>query len=159
MRIACSLPTQFVTVTLSRSFTSHFCLFVSIRLRFQGRPFVKRFALCCRTVDCPVCLSVLCCPVCDVGVLWPNGRMDQDATWYGGRPRSRPHCVTWGLSPQKGGREQPPIFWSMYCGQTAGWFEMPLGMEVGLGPGHIVLDGDPSSSKKGYSSPPPICFH
>ena len=27
--------------------------------------------------------------------LWPNGWMDQDATWYGGRPRPRPHCVTW----------------------------------------------------------------
>jgi len=25
--------------------------------------------------SCPVCL------VCDVGVLWPNGRMDQDETW------------------------------------------------------------------------------
>jgi len=36
-------------------------------------PFVKRFALCYRTV---VCLSVY--PVCDVGVLWPNGWMDQD---------------------------------------------------------------------------------
>jgi len=24
---------------------------------------------------------------------------------------------------------------------------MPLGMEVGLGPGHILLDGDPSPSK------------
>jgi len=24
---------------------------------------------------------------------------------------------------------------------------MPLGMEVGLGPGHIVLDGDPAPSK------------
>jgi len=22
------------------------------------------------------------CPVCNVGVLWPNGWMDQDATWY-----------------------------------------------------------------------------
>jgi len=21
-------------------------------------------------------------------LLWPNGRMDQDASWYGGRPRS-----------------------------------------------------------------------
>ena len=31
------------------------------------------------------CLSVL--SVCDVGVLWPNGWTDQDATWYGGRPR------------------------------------------------------------------------
>jgi len=24
-----------------------------------------------------------------------NGWMDQDATWYGGRPRPRPHCVGW----------------------------------------------------------------
>ena len=27
------------------------------------------------------------------------------------------------------------------CGQTAQWIKMPLGTEVGLGPGHIVLDG------------------
>ena len=26
-------------------------------------------------------------------LLWPNGCMDQDATWYGGRPRPWPHCV------------------------------------------------------------------
>jgi len=32
-------------------------------------------------------------------LLWPNGWMDQDATWYGGRPRPRPHCVRWGPSP------------------------------------------------------------
>ena len=32
-------------------------------------------------------------------LLWPNGWMDQDATWYGGRPRSRPHCVRWRPSP------------------------------------------------------------
>ena len=25
--------------------------------------------------------------------LWPNGWMDQDANWYGGRPRPRRHCV------------------------------------------------------------------
>jgi len=30
---------------------------------------------------------------------------------------------------------------------------MPLGMEVGLGPGHIVLDGYPAPSGKGHSSP------
>jgi len=28
-------------------------------------------------------------------------------------------------------------------------FKMPLGVEVGLGPGHIVLDGDPATSPKG----------
>ena len=33
-----------------------------------------------------------------------------------------------------------------YCGQTVGWIKMPLGVEVGLGPGHIVLDGEPASS-------------
>ena len=26
----------------------------------------------------------------------------------------------------------------------AGWIKMPLGMEVGLGPGNFVLDGDPA---------------
>jgi len=31
-------------------------------------------------------------------LLWPNGWMDQDATWYGGRPPPRRHCVTWGPS-------------------------------------------------------------
>ena len=32
----------------------------------------------------------------------------------------------------------------MYCGQTVGWIKMKLGVEVGLSPGHIVLDGDPA---------------
>jgi len=32
---------------------------------------------------------------------------------------------------------------------------MPLGLEVGLGPGHIVLDGDPAPSPtKGTAQPP-----
>jgi len=30
-------------------------------------------------------LSVL--SVYNIGVLWPNSSMDEDATWYGGRPR------------------------------------------------------------------------
>jgi len=29
------------------------------------------------------------------------------------------------------------------CGQTIGWIKMALGKDAGLGPGHIVLDGDP----------------
>jgi len=53
------------------------------------------------------CLSV--CLSCNVGVLWPNGWVDQDA----------------------------------------------LGMEVGLGPGHIMLDGDsaPPSRVRGTAAP------
>jgi len=51
------------------------------------------------------CLSI--CPVSNV--LWPNSCMDQDETWHGGSPRSRPHCVRLGTKfPRKGA--QPPIF-------------------------------------------------
>jgi len=46
--------------------------------------------------------------VFNVSVPWPNGWMDQDETWHGGRPRPRPHCVRWGpISPK---RAQPPNF-------------------------------------------------
>jgi len=31
-----------------------------------------------------------------------------------------------------------------------GWIKMKLGVEVGLGPGHIVLDEDPAPSNGGY---------
>ena len=72
--------------------------------------------------------------------------MDQDETWLAGRPRSWPHCVRWGPSspPPKGAK--PPIFGPclLWCGQTTGWIKMPLGMQVGIGPRHIVLDGDPA---------------
>ena len=30
----------------------------------------------------------------------------------------------------------------LYCGQKLGWIKMKLGLQVGLGLGHIVLDGD-----------------
>jgi len=30
---------------------------------------------------------------------------------------------------------------------------MPLGTEVGLGPGHVVLDEDPASPRKGAQQP------
>jgi len=30
----------------------------------------------------------------------------------------------------------------VYCGQTVGWIKMKLGIQVGLGPGDVVLDGD-----------------
>jgi len=31
-------------------------------------------------------------PLFDQCLLWPNGWMDQDARWYGGRLRPKPHC-------------------------------------------------------------------
>jgi len=43
-------------------------------------------------------------------LLWPNGSMDQDATWQEGRPRPKRHRVRWGPSSPSPKREQPPIF-------------------------------------------------
>ena len=76
--------------------------------------------------------------------------MDKDATWYGARPRPRRLCVRWGPNSPQTKRAQPPIQFSahVYCGQTAEWMKIPLGTEVDLDPGHIVLDGDPA--------PPPL---
>jgi len=37
------------------------------------------------------------------------------------------------------------------CGQTAGRIKMPLGMEAGISPGDLVLDGDPAPPNKGHS--------
>jgi len=41
----------------------------------------------------------------------------------------------------------------VYCGQMVGWIKMLLGTEVGLDPGHILLDGDPARPKKGSTAP------
>jgi len=60
----------------------------------------------------------------------------------------RPHSVRWGPSslPRRGTASQFSAHFC--CGQTAAWIKMPLGTEVGLGSGDIVLDGDPA--------PPPL---
>ena len=41
--------------------------------------------------------------------------------------------------PLKG--HSPQFSANFRCGQTAGWTKMPLGMEINLGPGDVVLDG------------------
>ena len=57
--------------------------------------------------------------------------------------------------PTKG--VEPPSQFSahFYCGQTAAYIKMPLGMEVGLSPGSFVLDGDPAPPRKGGGAPLP----
>ena len=79
------------------------------------------------------------------------GWTDQDATWYGGRPWPS-HFVLDPLPRQKGGGA-PKFSAHVYCGQTAGWIKMPLGMEVGLSPGDFVLHGDPPPPQKGGEAP------
>jgi len=96
-------------------------------------------------------LSVL--SVCDVGVLWPNGWMDENKTWRGGRPPPRPHCVRWGPSSPTPKGADTQILAHVSRGQTVGWIKMPLGTEVGLVPGHIVLDVDPAPFPQKRHSP------
>jgi len=128
-------------------------------------------------------------------LLCPNGSMDQDGTWHGGGPRSRPRCTRWGLAPltakaaelpqfsarvccgqttgwikialgiggprsrphcaswepstpSQKGAELPQFSAHFCCGKTAGCIKMPFGMEVGFGPGDIVLDWDAASHQK-----------
>jgi len=61
----------------------------------------------------------VCLSVCSVGVLWPNGWVDQGATWYCDRPRRRRHCVRWlSSSPTKRGTAAPHISARVYRSQT-----------------------------------------
>jgi len=41
----------------------------------------------------------------------------------------------------------------VYCGQTVGRIQMKLGAQVGLGPGHIVLDADTGPLPKRGTAP------
>jgi len=88
-------------------------------------------------------------------VLQRNSWVDQDATWCGGKSRPRRRCVRWVAAPLPLKRGTAPQFSvHVYCDQTAEWMKTPLGTEVGLGPSHIVLDGDPAPARKGHNSPP-----
>ena len=118
-------------------------------LRPFGRPFVERFALCYRTVV----LSV--CAVCNVGVLWPNGWMDQYETWHAGRPRPWPYCVRWGRSspPPKGG-EAPNI---RPISVVAKWLHGSRSHLLGRSASakrHCIRWGPSSPSPKRERSPP-----
>jgi len=69
---------------------------------------------------------------------------------YAGRPRPRRYCVAGPRSPKRG--TAPQFLAYIYCGQTAGRIKMSLGTDLGLGPGDIVLDGDPGPPK-GHNPP------
>jgi len=93
-------------------------------------------------------------------LLWLNGWMDKDATCYGVRPRPRRLCIRWasGLlstSPNRWRSPPPQFLVHVHCGQTVVSIKTVLGTEVGLAPGHIVLDGDPAPSPKKGTEPPP----
>jgi len=92
-------------------------------------------------------------PIFGPCLLWPNGGMDQDVTWYGRKPRRRQRCVRWGgSSPLKGA--QPPVFGSCllwpngWMDEDASWYgSRPR-------PRPHCIRRDPSSPQKGHSSSP-----
>jgi len=58
------------------------------------------------------------------------------------------------LPPEK--RSHPPLtqfLAHVYCGQMAGWMNSPLGTEVDLSTGHIVLDVVPAVHERGTAAP------
>jgi len=44
----------------------------------------------------------------------------------------------------------------VYCGQKAAWVKVPLGKAVGIGPGDIVLDGDPATPTESGTAGRPL---
>jgi len=57
-------------------------------------------------------------------------------------------------APRKKGHTHPTQFLAhVYCGQTAGWMKTPLGTEVDLGTGHIVLDVVPAVRERVTAAP------
>ena len=78
-------------------------------------------------------------------ILWPNGWMDEDGN-FSRRLASAQATLCWmGTQLPLSKRGHSPHFLArIYYGQTAGWIKMALGVEVGLSPGYIVLDGDPA---------------
>ena len=54
-------------------------------------------------------------------LVWPNGWMDEDATWYGSRPQLKPHCVRWGPSSPRERGTAPPLF-----GPCLLWLRSPI---------------------------------
>jgi len=54
---------------------------------------------------------------------------------------------------------QPPISAHICCGRMAEWIKMPLGVEVGLGPGDFVLDGDPAHPPQKGAEPRKFSAH
>jgi len=83
------------------------------------------WATVCKTV-CPMLSDR--CPVCpvlsNVGVLWPNGWMDQDETWHARRTRPWPRCIRRGpSSPSPKGAQPPSNFRPTSTSVMAKWLD------------------------------------
>jgi len=94
-------------------------------------------------------------PIFGLYPLRPNACINQDSTWYGGRPRPGATCyLGTPLHLSKKGGGAPKKFSAyVYCGQTAGC------TKLGLGPGDFVLDGDPTPPSPKGAEPPKFSAH
>ena len=81
-------------------------------------------------------------------LLCPNGGMDQDATWYGGKPQRRRRCVRWCRSLRLKGAE-PPVFVSCLLDEDCTWY----GSRPRPRP-HCIRRG-PISRERGTAATPP----
>jgi len=79
-------------------------------------------------------------------LLWPNSWIDQDSFGREVDLGSGDIVLNGDPAPPKGAQPRPQFLAHVCCGQTAGWNKMPLGMEVGLRPGHRVR-WDPAPPK------------
>ena len=83
--------------------------------------------------------------------------MDQDATWYGGRPRPTRHCLrdfdVDTATPRK--RAHPPqAIFGLCLLWPNGWMDEDVAWYGNdLGPGCIVLDGFPAPAKVAQQTP------
>jgi len=57
-------------------------------------------------------------------------------------------------SRKKGHTHHTQFLAHVYCGQMAGWINTPLGTELDLGIGHIVLDVVPAVRERDTAAPP-----
>jgi len=87
-------------------------------------------------------------PIFGPYLLWPSGWIDQEFKMTLGREVDGSSDIVLdgdAASPLKKGQSPSRQFSAhVYCGQTAVCIRLPLGTEVGLSLGDIVLDGDPA---------------
>ena len=88
-------------------------------------------------------------PIFGPYLLWPNGWMDQDAAWYGGRHRPRLHCVRREPSSPSPKGHSPQFSTNVCCGLTAATVQ---GSRLRPWP-HCVRWGPSSLSPKGAQPP------
>jgi len=91
-------------------------------------------------------------PIFGPCLLWPSGWVDQDATWYGCRPRPRRLCSMGSQLPPKGA--QTPVFCPCLLWPNGGMNEDATWYESRPRPRPHCVRRGPSSPAKGAQQPP-----